>query len=172
VSAMEELADSREDLEALLLDVLASVLGEEAVPVTDDLPPGPQAIARLAIHDEIEDSYLGVMVRLGMPLATVAACRMMSVADPGADDVIDAVGELGNISGGNVKSLLCNHARLSLPEAEVTDVPPAGADEFVHVRALVLGQVVELSVYPTADVSRLYWPPHAAGEPTRLEAQL
>lgn len=172
MSAMEELRLAQADLEALLLDVLASVLGEEAVPVTDDLPAGPQAIARLAIHDEVEGTYLGVMVRLGMPLATVAACRMMSMADPGPDDVIDAVGELGNISGGNVKSLLCNHARLSLPVAELTDVPPAGAEGDVHVRALVLGQVVELGVYPTGDVSELYWPPHAVGEPTRLEAHL
>jgi hypothetical protein len=81
------------------------------------------------------------------------------------------VGELGNISGGNVKSLLCNHARLSLPVAEVTDVPPADAGGEMYVRAQVLGQVVELGVYPTAEVSGLYWPPHAAGEPTRLEAR-
>jgi len=165
-----ELADLEEDLESLLLDVLTTVLSEEAVPVATDLPPGPRAVARLAIHDEIEDSYLEVAVRIGLPLAKVAACRMMSVADPSTDDVVDAVGELGNIAGGNVKSLLFNHSRLSLPIAEIDDAPGPQCESTVHVRALVLGQVVELSVTPTSDVDDLYWPPHAAGEPTNLEA--
>jgi Chemotaxis phosphatase CheX len=144
--------------------MVASVLAEDAAPVWDDLPAGPQSTARLAIHDELDGHYLGVVVRLGLSLARVVASRMMSVADPTGDDVLDAVGELGNIAGGNVKSLLCQHARLSLPAAEMTEGEIDGVTDGVRVRAVVLGQVIELAVSPTITSDGLLWPPYETSD--------
>jgi chemotaxis protein CheX len=165
VSAFDDLDQIRDEVESLHIDVLGAVLQEEAVPVLDELPTGPLAIAALAIHDEVDDSFAGVEVRLGVTLARVLASRMMFVADPTPDDVLDAVAELGNIVGGNVKSLLCTHARLSLPTAQVdAAVAPTDLSRGVHVRAMVLGHVTELSVFPGASPEGLLWPPTAVDE--------
>jgi hypothetical protein len=162
VTAFDDLAAAREDIDALLVDVLSSVLSEEAEPVEEGLPPGPLAVARLAIHDALEDAYAVVEVRVGLDLSQVLAGEMMHVADPSPDDVLDAVAELGNICGGNVKSLLCQHARLSLPAAEITQQRPEDVGPAVRVRALVLGHVAELGVLPGAPVDGLLWPPSLA----------
>jgi Chemotaxis phosphatase CheX len=160
VNAIDEFEAAREDLEALLIEVLGTVAGEEAMPVWDEtLPAGPIVSSRLAIHDEDDDSYTMVSIRTSSIVARVLASRMLLTPDPGPDDLLDAVGELGNIAGGNVKSLLRHSCRLSLPTAEVTEhdghaVDPGG----VTVRASVLGQVVELTVDVAVDVSGLYWP--------------
>lgn len=164
MSAFDDLDQVTEDLESLLLDVLGSVLSEDAVPCWDELPAGPQAIAVLAIHDQTDGEHLGIAVRLGLPLARVLASRMMTVADPSEEDVVDAVGELGNIAGGNVKSLLCQHARLSLPTAELVDRGEPVPSGSVQVRAVVLGQVVELTLSPGRPAEGLAWPPETLQE--------
>jgi len=160
VSAIDEFEAAREDLEALLIEVLGTVAGEEAMPVWDDvLPPGPVVSSRLAIHDEDDDSYTMVSIRTSSIVARVLASRMLLTPDPGPDDLLDAVGELGNIAGGNVKSLLRHSCRLSLPTAEVTENDGAvHGDGGVTVRASVLGQVVELTVDVAGDFSSLCWP--------------
>ena len=86
---------------------------------------------------------------------------MFGAAAPSPDDRLDAVGELGNIVGGNVKTLLSAPARLSLPSSRVEpaapdDPPGPGA---VRVRAVVLGQVAELLVRPGQPLDGLEWPP-------------
>ncbi|WP_088290615.1 chemotaxis protein CheX [Kineosporia sp. A_224] len=165
MSAIDEFEEAREDLEALLIEVLGSVFSEEAMPVWDDaLPPGPIVSSRLAIHDEVDDSYTMVEVRTSAIVARVLASRMLLTADPGPDDLLDAVGELGNIAGGNVKSLLRHSCRLSLPLAEMTDDAAAPDVDGVTVRAAVLGQVVELTVHLAGDIEGLTWPGSASEE--------
>lgn len=172
-----DLGEIRPDLELLLTDVLSSVLSEEAYPVESPVespvdgpaaPNGAGAVigARLAIHDEADDSYLGVEVRVDAMLARLLAARMLSAGTPSHDDVLDAVGELGNIVAGNVKSLLFHTARLSLPMAD-----PAGAGttadppSAVRVAAAVLGQVAELSLVPHVAPDDHAWPPVLADHP-------
>jgi CheY-specific phosphatase CheX len=174
VSAIDEFEAAREDLEALLIEVLGTVAGEEAMPVWDEsLPPGEVVSVRLGIHDEVEDSYTMVAVHTSSIVARMLAGRMLLTADPGPDDLLDAVGELGNIIGGNVKSLLRHSCRLSLPTAE-SGVRSADAPEHggVTVRAAVLGQVVELTVDVAGDFGSLYWPGSTSNrKPDVLEAQ-
>jgi chemotaxis protein CheX len=160
VSDIDELESALEDLEALLIEVLGTVAGEEAMPVWDGtLPPGPVVASKLAIHDEDDDSYTMIWIRTSSIVARVLASRMLLTPDPGPDDLLDAVGELGNIVGGNVKSLLRHSCRLSLPMAVMTESEMAPVEvRGVTVRASVLGQVVELSVDETDDVSDLCWP--------------
>ena len=121
------------------------------------------------IHDEADDTFAVVEVRVGIHLARVMASRMMFVADPVEEDVLDAIAELGNICGGNVKSLLCQHARLSLPTADIGSGLPSLEGAGIRVRAVVLGHVVELAVTPGAPIDGLDWPPAAADE--ELERQ-
>jgi hypothetical protein len=157
------------DVSIILVDVLSSVLSEEAVPTSDPLPPGPLAVARLAIHDHLADEYSMVEVRLGVSLATTISARMLSVAAPTPDDVVDAVAELGNIAGGNVKTLLCQHGRLSLPSAQIAEQEPFWPLEYVtgaaYVRAIMLGHVAQLAVVPGADPMGLLWPATDPDEP-------
>jgi hypothetical protein len=168
MSAFTHLDAVHADLESILTDVLSAMLSEEAVSTNSHLPTGPLAVARLAIHDQIEDGYAVVEVRAGVSLARVIAARMMQVASPEPDDIIDAVAELGNIAGGNVKTLLCRHARLSLPNSEITEQPPfseSDRDEgTAYVRAIVLGHVAQLAIQPDAAIEGLIWPPYTPDE--------
>jgi chemotaxis protein CheX len=161
VTTVDELEDVRADLEILLTDVLYSVVGEEAYPTDEPLSLGPLAISRLAAHDELADTHLSMQVRVGAVLARLLASRMMAVGDPSPDDLLDAVGELGNIIGGNVKTLLFHTARLSLPVADLIDrgTDPDLEVRGVTVRAQVFGQVAELALIPDAPVDGLFWPP-------------
>ena len=162
----------REDLQGLFADVVVAVLGEEpegmATGTTPDADLDGGAGALLAIHDERDDSYLGVQVRVSAALARLLAARMLASDDPSRDDLLDAVGELGNIAGGNVKSLLFTSARLSLPSAALGDtVLPAsreGSAEPTVIRALVLGEVVELALVPHVNGDGLLWPPSLTSE--------
>ncbi len=169
MTTIDDLEDARQDLESLLTDVLYSVLGEEAYPSLDPLPPGPVATSRLAAHDELEDSFLGIEVRVGAVLARLLASRMMAVGDPSPDDLIDTVGELGNIIGGNVKTLMFHTARLSLPVAELSVEQTAGGSDSVRVSASVFGQVAELTLLPGATVDGLYWPPSVVDDPVESQ---
>jgi chemotaxis protein CheX len=159
MSAIDEFDEAREDLEALLIDVLGSLFGEEAGRSRGEIPPGPVVSARLAIHDEVDTSYTLVEVRTGALVARVLASRMMTTVDPSADDLLDAVAELGNIVGGNVKSLLRHSCRLSLPTAEISEAAVQQPDiNGVTVHAAVFGQVVELTVHAVDSIQGLYWP--------------
>jgi hypothetical protein len=166
-----------EDLGALFADVLVSVLGEEAEVVGTDSEPDAAGVrgvtALLAIHDESDDTYLGVHVRVSSELARRLAGRMLACAEPTREDLLDAVGEFGNITGGNLKTLLFTAARLSLPSATLDEVglPPAreGSAAPTVLRALVLGELAELALVPHVEAGGLAWPPSLESEV--LEAQ-
>jgi len=174
MTAIDDLEDARQDLESLLLDVLNSTLGEEAFTTDEPLPPGPIATSRLSIHDEVEDAYLGIEVRVGAVLARLLASKMMAAGDPTPDDLLDAVGELGNIVGGNVKTLLYHTARLSLPMADLNAEIGQESEEDLHgslrIAASAFGQTAQVTLTPDAPVDGLYWPPSQEDE--ALEKQL
>lgn len=172
----DELEFAHPDLEALLLEVLTSVFTEEAYPDDSPLADGDLVTARLSILEEGDGSHLGVEVRTGGVLARLLAWRMFGADDPREPDLLDAVGELGNIAAGNVKSLLFHAARLSLPGARLDTGPAAAAPVAdpaadpavdpaggraapVTVGAAVLGQVVQLTLIPGAQPDGLTWPP-------------
>jgi hypothetical protein len=122
-----------------------------------------------------DDSYLAVEVRLEGPLAQMLAASMLTEADPAPDEVLDAIAELGNIAGGNVKTLLFHSARLSLPAPRLAAVPVGDPVGTVRAGVRVLGHAVELVVMmlPGPDDSTL-WPPDFIDQPVAemLEGQL
>lgn len=178
-----ELGEVREDLETLLCDVLGAVFEQEAEPLPEgvDAPPTDgddrPAVSLLAIVDDADGARLGVRVQVAGRLAKVLAAQMFGTDEPEAEDLLDAVGELGNIAGGNVKALLFGSsgtARLSLPSAAVGRAVapvsvPEGAPAPATVRALVLGDVAELTLLPQLAADDLVWPPVV--RPEVLEGQ-
>jgi len=177
MSVFTELDDDlRGELGVILTDVFSSVLREEAIETANQLAVGPVAMARLAIHDYTDpaaEEFAVIELRVGIGLARVIACRMMSVSSAGPSEMADSIAELSNIAGGNVKTLLCGHARLSLPSAQLIDdekfAEAEPRDGSTYVRAIVLGHVVQLAIHPHAPVADLLWPPvndDATLEPT------
>ena len=71
---------------------------------------------------QITGAWTGtVLVELTEPLAQLVAATMFGL-EPGElaeDDVADTVGELGNMTGGNVKALMPGVCSLSLPSVTV-----------------------------------------------------
>lgn len=164
---LDELDDARGDLECLLVEVLGTVFAEEAYPVDPEPFPGEDgvpavAVSRLEIHEPTDDGYTVVEVRLALAAARALAERMFQVTVPDEDDVLDAVGELGNIAAGNVKSLLRHTSRLSLPSARLV---PAGdhSGAAVTVAAIVEGHRVQLEVFPADGSDGALWPGTHAG---------
>jgi hypothetical protein len=203
-----DLEDERVGLETLLADVLRSAFGEEPAILPLGLPAldltvepaagttartsaspngpdageaAPPAYALLAISDEAGGGLLGVQVRLPGRLAHALAVRMFASDSPSADDLLDAVGELTNILGGNVKALLFTRSapgRLSLPSAVLGrpgDAPPArhaaptprdgalvpagGGSRPTTICARVLGDVAEVTLIPRVQGGDFVWPP-------------
>ena len=166
-----------EDLESVFADVLVSVFGEESQVIRPGTEPdaavvdGPAAL--LAIHDESDDTYLGVQVRVSSELARRLAGRILACAEPTPEDLLEAVGEFGGIAAGKVKALLFPAARLSLPSATLDEagLPPAeeGSEAPTVLGARVLGELAELALVPHVEAGGLAWPAPLASEV--LEAQ-
>lgn len=121
-----------EDLASLVEEIWASLLGqaEPLLPAPDpgrgtDRPGGATWSAQV----EIDGDWHGtVRVDLEQALALALAEHMLGPAgtDPVDDaDLADAIGELANVVGGNVKSLLPGDGHLSLPSVG-RGVPDAG----------------------------------------------
>jgi hypothetical protein len=163
VSGGPKLAMAAPHLEMLLGELIGAVLGEESFPVRDDRRAGaPMAVSHLVVHDLADDSYLAVEVRAGVDLVSGLAAKLLGIPDPPPDDMLDVIAELGNIAAGNVKTLLCQNGRLSLPASALLtnrSEDPAGT---VRAAAELLGQVLELVVMPLdrADltVAEARWP--------------
>jgi chemotaxis protein CheX len=107
-------------------DVIASVVGNIASAFLGleltrmSLPHAPPAAATTSFTAcvQITGAWEGaVSVRCALPLAARVAAGMFDTEPTGitADDIHDAIGELANMVGGNVKALLPGPSALSLP---------------------------------------------------------
>jgi chemotaxis protein CheX len=93
-------------------------LERSAAPLTAD------EVVRASVA--IRGTWDGV-VTLEMPPAVARTAAQRMLADDTVDqaDVLDALGELVNMIGGNIKSLLPSGAALGLPTVTTTPVPTA-----------------------------------------------
>jgi hypothetical protein len=172
------LEKEREDLESLFAEVVREAFGQDADAVSTGPAPEPGladgVAALLAIHDEGDDTYLGVHVRVAAELATALARRTPGCDEPAREDLLAAVGELGDAAGTRLIALLFPAARLSLPSATLDDVglPPAreGAPAPTVMRALVGGRPVELALVPHVEEGGLAWPPSLESDGLEAEA--
>ncbi len=116
------------------------------------LPPGPEPISGVSASVSIVGPWNGVVVvtTTAAGAARVAACLLaLPVEDVSSLDVDDAIGELVNIVGGNVKSVMPGPGALSLPVVAQGRVH-LGDSHAVQIAELLLswrGELVELAVW-------------------------
>ena len=103
------------DLEGIANAIWLSVLDTEATPASDPAALEGRTVTA-CVH--ITGGWAGsVSVALPVSLAEEVAAAMFAL-DPSelsAADVHDAVGEIANIAGGNVKGMIDQECELSLP---------------------------------------------------------
>lgn len=101
------------DVHAILEEVWRSFLGDEdpLLPADRD-PADPGWSAAVTVSGKWEAM---VTVELSAALADEVTRRMLGGSDLAEEDIADAVGELVNMIGGNVKSLMPGPSALSLP---------------------------------------------------------
>ncbi len=108
---------AEEDIAQITASLWRSVLGLEVQPCSQNVPPqGQEDFLTGCI--EIRGAWAGaVALRCSTPLACQAAAIMFGVTPETVqtEDMRDAVGELTNILGGNLKSLVPEPCTLSLP---------------------------------------------------------
>lgn len=105
-----------DDLAGLADAIWMSILGTPAFPAMEPSSAIGQRTVTACVH--ISGAWHGtVSVSLPWPLAEEVASSMFDMApiDLTTEEVLDAVGELANIAGGNVKGMVEGSSDLSLP---------------------------------------------------------
>ncbi len=144
---------SAADITSIAQDVWSSFLSMELEthPLGAEAPPleGRTMTGTVHVSGEWQGS---VFLEVPSDLAQAAA-EAMFAADPGslsADEVCDALGELTNMVGGNIKSLLPAPSRLSIPsvaEGESYTVRVPGAVLVERVALVCAAGPLHISVW-------------------------
>ena len=106
---------ANEEINALVGDIWGSVLGIPATPSPGDIRvEEPRLTGFVHIQGDWEGT---VTVDCPLPLATEAAAAMfgMAVDELAKEEIDDALGEITNMTGGGIKSMLEGSCKLSLP---------------------------------------------------------
>jgi len=112
-----ELAPTDDDLRVIAEQVWSSYLDPDGLNPLVPLPADP-GDGHVSATVSVTGAWWGhVVITCSSKAARSAEAALLGVevADATTDDVTDAVGELANIIGGNVKSLLPGPCALSLP---------------------------------------------------------
>lgn len=135
--------------------VWQSMLGMEAYDLGPDaeLEEGPFITATVLITGAFEG---GVTLQLSSIVGRTLAASMfgMETDEVSADECIDAVGELANMVGGNLKALVPQPAKLSLPsvaEGDSYKVSFPGTDVVSQVGIGFEGHVLRVEVHSRTD---------------------
>lgn len=138
-----------EDLAAIATDVWAAFLSAEGVHALLEGPPGPTYDDTVHATVAVTGAWVGrIALTLPPEAADLAAATMLGVTDAEAADVADAVGELANMVGGNVKSLVPAPSTLGLPSVGRGPVPTHSAEtEECAVDLVWLGHPVRVTVW-------------------------
>jgi len=136
------------DVQMLVEEVWTSFLGADE-PVLPAIEPGtPGGWSAAVTISGGWEAQCTVWLTEGGARAVTARMLMCDEADVTDDDLRDALGELVNMVGGNVKSLAASTASLSLPLVGHGDLTPAShLDEVVRLDLTWLGDPVRVSVH-------------------------
>ncbi len=117
-----------EDLFAMMSQISLSMLGFELSVLSVD--PGRLEMAATVDITDDGEPVADVVVECGNDLARTLAMAMFAIPERevSADDVRDALGELANIVGGNVKGVLAMSTVLSLPVVTTGDAIDTDTD--------------------------------------------
>lgn len=132
--------------------VCECLLGDFAEPrpaATHDTPPDGELVAWVSISGAWSGD---VRIRLSPALATRLAREILQIEPSSTDDVgvRDVAGEVANMIGGNLKALLPEPCRLSLPK--VARSTPSADGELSQAFALG-GETLEVSVKAAVKVA-------------------
>ena len=121
--------------------------GEAFVPVP--VPPPAEVVSAWV---DIFGPWNGSVVVTCAPATAEALTQSVLMFHPPADvddeDVKDALGELANVLGGNIKSVLPGESRLGLPQ--IGSAPPTGRlDDVCRVTGQWRGQFLTITVQGT-----------------------
>lgn len=105
-----------EDVRAVAGDVWEACLAHHGEPLVEGTGQPFEGEVEQALIRIAGDWNGAVTLEMSSETATSAARLMLEADDVDPDEVADAVGELVNIIGGNLKSLLPTRSRLSLPQ--------------------------------------------------------
>ena len=134
-------------LAAIVNEVATAMLGEEAMPLPEGTVAGAsggQLTATVAIRGPWDGLVAVSCPREGAELLWRDVVRADSGEGADAADVDDAVKELANIVGGNIKALLPGTSSLGLPQ--VAGVP-AGATPVCEIEVLALRTPMAISIW-------------------------
>jgi chemotaxis protein CheX len=144
------------DLHAIVEQVWSSYLGQEEPLLARPVPAGPFAAdGAWSAAVSITGGWAGtVTVELADEVARTLTRRMLDLGEeaPLDDDIADAVGELVNMVGGNVKSLLPGPSVLTLPVVAAGRAAHASeSGELARLDAVWEGRPVRVSVRTAPD---------------------
>jgi chemotaxis protein CheX len=140
-----------EDLEAITRDVWESLQLDGA---GDDSPssstPSTESVTASVSVSGDWNGHIAVQCPHATAQDLTSAMLGMSLDEIATEDVVDAVGELVNIIGGNVKGLMSSPNQLSLPQvvigpAESTHWPKT--DQICHIEVPAARGAVAVSVW-------------------------
>jgi chemotaxis protein CheX len=144
---------SLEDVHSISSDVWASFLGagEEdwgLLSASEPLAPDVEGVhAWVGVSGEWDGQ---VMLEMTAVTALAATSAMLGLDEVTSDDVIDAVGELVNMVGGNIKSLMPAPSTLTLPtvvQGRVTRAVTLDVVELCRADLSWNGQPLRVSVW-------------------------
>jgi chemotaxis protein CheX len=136
-------------VEGIVAEIWESMLGLPIGPA--ELPDEPGRELRAAV--QITGGWEGAFI-IECPESSARAftAAMLGEDDPGAIDaaeVLDVVGELANMAGGNLKAVVAAESRLSLPTVTAgrdLDLSVLGASEVVRSRFVAGGSTFTVVV--------------------------
>lgn len=136
------------DLEVFGEEVLTAFLLEQGQPIA----PQPDDAGRVRASIAVTGGWSGhVTLDVSRAGAGDLARRMLMAEDVSEDDVVDAIGELVNVLGGNVKGLLLEESSLGLPEVRtdptVQPGTPRAGTEVCHAELVWAGHPVDVRVW-------------------------
>ncbi|MBO3130009.1 chemotaxis protein CheX [Dermatophilus congolensis] len=104
-----------DDVAAIVQEVWSSMLGLDIEPIGETEGVTGQAIAGSVGVTGASDCLIALEMTVDTAKLVGATMFMMGLDEVSMGDVTDAVGELTNMIGGNIKSLLPEPSTLSLP---------------------------------------------------------
>ncbi len=114
---------SSDDVAQIVQEVWSSMLGLDVEPLEAEIDSSGPAVAGSVGVSGAADCLISMEMQAAAARAVAAAMFGLSDADVSDDDVADAVGELTNMVGGNIKSLLPEPSTLSLPVVAQGTIP-------------------------------------------------
>lgn len=142
---------SADDLEVILREVWSSFLDGDPsglVATSGDMPTD-----KITGCVHLTGAYTGsIMLQCSPPAARYAAAALFSIAaeDVTQSEVVDAIGEIANMVGGNVKSMLPGPSALSLPSVVQGFLSVPGAQVMREVQLAWRAQPLFVSLWQQA----------------------